>query len=92
MSLRDYLPLSEFQWISDTDKREQVCDDDFVNALDPEGDRGYVYEISIRIPRCLHDELSDLPPLPEKIVSNLRCYLIFNVNIFRNRNFAHQVV
>ena len=32
-----------------------------------DSDIGYAYEVSVRIPDHLHDELSDLPPLPDKI-------------------------
>jgi hypothetical protein len=67
LSLRDYLPLREFRWISHHESRKQVCNDEFVASLDPEGAYGYAYEVDVRIPRELHDELCDLPPLPQKI-------------------------
>ena len=44
-----------------------MCNDDFVRNIEKDGSIGYAFEVDIRIPTHLHDFLSDLPPLPERL-------------------------
>ncbi len=66
LSLRQYLPHRDFKWVEE-DRRSVVCDEEFIKNLQPDADKGYAYEVSVHIPVELHETLSDLPPLPEKI-------------------------
>ena len=65
-NLRDYLPHKNFEWVPE-EELDKVCDREFVENLNTDSDVGYAYEVSMRVPDHLHDELSDLPPFSERI-------------------------
>lgn len=61
------LPTTGFEWVEDQDFYAiQNDSENFINSLDPESDKGYMFEVDLDIPLHLHDKFDDLPPAPVK--------------------------
>ena len=57
------LPVGGFDWIKDMSK----TDEDFIKNYDKDSDKGYILEVDVKYLKNLHDLLSDLPFLPERM-------------------------
>ena len=59
------LPVDGFDWVKNFSK----IDEDFIKNYDEDSDKGYIFDADIEYPRELHDLRSDLPFLPERMIS-----------------------
>ena len=59
------LPVDGFDWVKNFSK----IDEDFIKNYDEDSDKGYIFDVDIEYPRELHDLRSDLPFLPERMIS-----------------------
>ena len=57
------LPVNGFKWVKDTSK----IDEDFLKNYDEDSDTGYILEVDVKYSKKLHDLLSDMPFLPERM-------------------------
>src|SRR6187551_1795047 len=62
-SMQSNLANGDFKWVDNN----QVQNFDVKRAI-TETDRGYVLEVDLDYPDCIHDALRDLPPCPESII------------------------
>ena len=46
---------------------KKYFNEDFIKNYDEDSDKGYIFEADVEYPKDLHDLLSELPFLPEKI-------------------------
>ena len=61
-SVRQYLPISNFQWVKNVDKIEQKQMNIKINSS-----TGYVFEVDLEYPQELYDVHNDYPLAPEEI-------------------------
>jgi hypothetical protein len=54
-SMKGYLPIGGYEWITDTDQLQALTD--AIPLLRPDDDSGYYYEVDGYFPRCLHSPL-----------------------------------
>ena len=59
------LPVDGFDWVKNFSK----IDEDFIKNYDEDSDKGYIFDVDIEYLRELHDLRSDLPFLPERMIS-----------------------
>ena len=52
--------------------------EDFIKNYDEDSDKGYILEVDIKCPKCLHDFHSDLPFLSERMKINKCTKLLCN--------------
>ena len=57
------LHVNGFKFVKNMSK----IDEDFIKNYDEDCDKGYILEVDVECPKNLHDLLSDLPFLPERI-------------------------
>ena len=69
------LPVDGFDWVKNLSK----IDEDFIKTYDENSDKGYIFDVDIEYPRKLHDLISDLPFLPERIKVNKCDKLVCNL-------------
>ena len=69
------LPVDGFDWVKNLSK----IDEDFIKTYDENSDKGYIFDVDIEYPRKLHDLISDLPFLPERIKVNKCNKLVCNL-------------
>ena len=61
-AMSQYLPFGKFRWLNNDEvEKLNVCD------LDPEGEKGYIFEVDLRYPKALHDEHNDYPLAVERL-------------------------
>ena len=56
------VPYADFHWVEDLDEFQL----DYIMSLPSDGEYGYIYEVSFRYPRHLHDDHVDLPLAPHR--------------------------
>ena len=56
------LPANGFKWVENNEINEE-----FIKNYDENNDKGYIFEADVKYPKKLHDLLSDLPFLPERM-------------------------
>ena len=61
--ISDPLPVNGIDWVENLSK----IDEDFIKNYNEDSDKGYILEVDAEYSRNLHDLLSDLPFLPERI-------------------------
>ena len=69
------LPVNGFDWMEDLFK----IDEHFIKEYDQDSDKGYILEVDVEYPKNLHDLLSDLPFLPERMKVNKCNKLVCNL-------------
>ena len=65
------LPVNGFKWIDDNE-----INDDFIKNYDENNDKGYIFEVDVKYPKRLHD---NLPFLSERMEVNKSKKLVFNL-------------
>ena len=73
------LPAGDFKWVSDISR----IDEDFIKNYDENSDIGYFFKVDIEYAKELHDLLSDLPFLPERMKINKYSKFVCNVVYIR---------
>ena len=71
------LPADWFEW-----KKLLLSfkfDEGFIKNYDEDSDKGYILEVHVEYPKCLHDLDSDLPFLPERMKINKCNRLVCNL-------------
>ena len=64
-AMSEFLPHSNFQFLSDTDIQTRFPDETHILNLDTEGDVGYLFEVDLHYPPHIHKQTSDFPLAPE---------------------------
>ena len=64
-AMSQYLPVSDFEWMSDEELASIT--EDWILSLAPDCDTGYFLEVDLIYPREVHSKHSDYPLAPEKI-------------------------
>ena len=73
--MSDSLPVDSFEWMEDLSK----IDDDFINNYGEKSDKRYMLEVDVEYLKSLHNLLSDLPFLPERIKADKCKKLVCNL-------------
>ena len=70
-----YLPMSDFEWMSIDEMRLLLATEARILSLDPNGDKGYFLEVDLHYPEGIHAKHSDYPLASEKKVLKVRNFL-----------------
>ena len=76
------LPVVGFDWIKDLSK----INEDFIKNYDKDSDKGCILEVDAKYPKNLHDLLSDLPFLPERMKID-KCNKLV-CNLYNKKNYV----
>ena len=79
-AMTEKLPVRGFRWMDDISK----IDEDFVKDYDKNNNKRYILDVDIDYPSKLQNLHSDLPFLPERMVSNNTKKLVCNLNDKKN--------
>ena len=70
------LPMKGFKWMDDISR----IDKEFIKEYDENSNKGYVLEVDVNYPQELYDIHSDMPFLPERMVTNKTKKLVCNLH------------
>ena len=79
-AMTEKLSVRGFRWMDDISR----MDEDFVRGYDKNDIKGYILEVDVDYPNKLQNLLSDLPFLPERMVTNNTKKLVCNLNDKKN--------
>ena len=77
------LPVDGFKWKKDMFK----FNEEFIKNYDEDSDKGYILEVHVEYLKNLHDLLSDLQFLPERIKINNCGKLV--CKLYDKNNYVH---
>ena len=66
-AMSEFLPHSDFQFLSSQEIQTLFPDQTHIINLDTEGDEGYLFEVDLHYPPHIHQTTSDFPLAPESI-------------------------
>jgi len=65
-SMLQPLPMGDYEWLPDS--MLPLFSNDTICALDPHGEKGFIFEVDLHFPTSTHDYFRDMPPAPTKMV------------------------
>lgn len=81
-AMTSMLPLGDFEWLTN-----EELDAINVEALDDDGDMGYIFEVDLEYPKDLHDLHNDFPFCAEHVIPPHSKYSKLIPNLTDKRNY-----
>ena len=76
IAMTEKLPVRRFKWVNDV----SIIDEDFVKVYNKNDNKGYILDEDMDYPSKLQNLRSDLPFLPERMITNNTKKLVCNLN------------